>query len=80
MAVGVRDRGVLAEAIPADVAHGDATLDRPDQERLSEDPGGEWRLALKAEGPDRPRENAVTTFIDGVFTNAPPGKLFHGTD
>ncbi len=82
MAVGLRDRGVLAEGKPADVVVYDPdTVDCLDQERLFDYPAGEWRLVQKATGYDRIIVNGVTTFIDGECTDETPGRLLrHGTD
>jgi N-acyl-D-aspartate/D-glutamate deacylase len=81
-AVGLRDRGVLAEGKPADVIVYDPdTVDCLDQERLFDYPGDEWRLVQKATGYDRIIVNGVTTFIDGQCTDETPGRLLrHGTD
>jgi N-acyl-D-aspartate/D-glutamate deacylase len=81
-AVGLHDRGVLAEGKPADVIVYDPdTVDCLDQERLFDYPAGEWRLVQKAKGYDRIIVNGVTTFIDGQCTDATPGRLLrHGTD
>ena len=82
MAVGLKDRGVLAEGKPADVIVYDPdTVDCLDQERLFDYPADEWRLVQKAKGYDRIIVNGVTTFIDGECTDATPGQLLrHGTD
>ncbi len=81
MAVGLKDRGFLAEGKPADVIVYDPdTVDCLDQERLFDYPADEWRLVQKAKGYDRIIVNGVTTFIDGVCTDATPGQLLrHGT-
>ncbi|MBL7490434.1 amidohydrolase family protein [Frankia sp. AgB1.9] len=80
MAMGLRDRGSLAEGKPADVIVYD--LDRLEalpQERLFDYPADEWRLVQKAVGYDRIIVNGRTTFVDGVCTDATPGKLLrHG--
>ncbi|ADP81174.1 N-acyl-D-amino-acid deacylase family protein [Pseudofrankia inefficax] len=79
-AMGLRDRGSLAEGRPADVIVYD--LDRLEalpQERLFDYPADEWRLVQKAVGYDRIIVNGRTTFVDGVCTDATPGKLLrHG--
>ena len=82
MAVGLRDRGFLAEGMPADlVIYDPERVDCLDQERLFDYPAGEWRLVQKATGYDRILVNGQTTFIDGACTQATPGKLLrHGTD
>jgi N-acyl-D-amino-acid deacylase len=82
MAVGLKDRGYLAEGRPADVVVYDPdTVDALDQERVYDYPAGEWRLIQKATGYDRIIVNGETTFIDGECTDATPGKLLrHGTE
>ena len=82
LALGLRDRGVLAEGKPADVIVYDPdTIDALPQERLFDYPAGEWRLVQKSVGYNRIIVNGVTTFIDGECTNATPGRLLrHGTD
>ena len=81
MALGLKDRGVLAEGKPADVViYNPDTIDALDQERLFDYPADEWRLVQKAVGYDRIIVNGVTTFIDGECTDATPGKLLrHGS-
>ncbi len=80
-AVGIKDRGYLAEGKPADViVYDPETVDALPQERLFDYPAGEWRLVQKATGYDRIIVNGVTTFIDGECTEATPGKLLrHGS-
>jgi N-acyl-D-aspartate/D-glutamate deacylase len=80
MAIGLRDRGFLAEGRPADVIVYDPdTVDALPQERLFDYPAGEWRLVQKAVGYDRIIVNGRTTFIDGVCTAETPGALLrHG--
>lgn len=79
-AVGLRDRGSLAEGMPADVIIYDPeTVDALPQERLFDYPADEWRLVQKAVGYDRIIVNGKTTFIDGKCTDETPGKLLrHG--
>jgi N-acyl-D-aspartate/D-glutamate deacylase len=81
MAVGLRDRGSIAEGKPADVIVYDPdTVDALPQERLFDYPAGEWRLVQKAVGYDRIIVNGQTTFVDGVCTDETPGKLLrHGS-
>ncbi|MBL7499556.1 N-acyl-D-amino-acid deacylase family protein [Frankia nepalensis] len=81
MAVGLRDRGSIAEGRPADVIVYDPnTVDALPQERLFDYPAGEWRLVQKAVGYDRVIVNGKTTFVHGVCTAETPGKLLrHGT-
>lgn len=75
-AVGLRDRGVLAEGKPADVIVYDPDkIDALPQERLFDYPAGEWRLVQKAVGYDRIIVNGVTTFVDGQCTHETPGRL-----
>lgn len=82
MAAGLKGRGSLTEGAPADVVVYDPeTVDSLPQERAWDYPAGEWRLIQKAVGYDRIVVNGVTTFVDGVCTEATPGKLLrHGTD
>ncbi|PXA82875.1 aminoacylase [Nostoc sp. 3335mG] len=79
-AAGLRNRGYLAEGMPADIiVYDPETIDSLPQERLWDYPAGEWRLVQKAKGYDRIIVNGVTTFIDGACTQATPGKLLrHG--
>jgi N-acyl-D-aspartate/D-glutamate deacylase len=81
MAVGLRDRGALAEGKPADVIVYDPdTVDALDQERVWDYPANEWRLIQRSTGYDRTIVNGVTTFVDGECTDAVPGRLLrHGT-
>jgi N-acyl-D-aspartate/D-glutamate deacylase len=81
-ALGLKDRGVLAEGRPADVIVYDyETLDALPQERAFDYPADEWRLIQKAKGYEHIIVNGVTTFIDGECTNATPGRLLRrGTD
>jgi N-acyl-D-amino-acid deacylase len=80
-AIGLRDRGTLAEGRPADVIVYDPdTVDALPQERLFDYPAGEWRLVQKATGYERIIVNGVTTFIDGECTGETPGHLLrHGS-
>ena len=80
-AVGLRDRGSLAEGRPADVIVYDLeNLEALPQERLFDYPADEWRLVQKAVGYERIIVNGKTTFIDGKCTDETPGKLLrHGT-
>jgi N-acyl-D-aspartate/D-glutamate deacylase len=82
LAAGLKGRGFLAEGAPADVVvYNPETIDSTPQERVYDYPAGEWRLIQKAIGYDRIIVNGRTTFIDGVCTEATPGKLLrHGTD
>ncbi len=79
-AMGMKDRGYLAEGAAADVIVYDyETLDCLPPERLWDYPAGEWRLVQKATGYDRIIVNGKTTFIDGECTDETPGRLLrHG--
>ena len=79
-ALGLADRGHLAEGLPADlVVYDPETVDALPQERLFDYPADEWRLVQKATGYDRIVVNGVTTFVDGECTQATPGDLLrHG--
>jgi N-acyl-D-amino-acid deacylase len=79
-AVGLRDRGWLAEGKPADIIIYDPDkVGAGPQERLFDYPADEWRLVQKAVGYDRIIVNGTITFENGVCTNATPGKLLrHG--
>ena len=80
-AVGLKDRGILAEGKPADlIVYNPDSVEALEQERLFDYPAGEWRLVQRATGYDRIIVNGVTTFIDGQCTQQTPGKLLrHGT-
>jgi N-acyl-D-aspartate/D-glutamate deacylase len=79
-AAGLKDRGYLAEGMPADIIIYDAaTVDSLPQERLWDYPAGEWRLVQKAKGYSHIIVNGEITFLDGVCTQATPGQLLrHG--
>jgi N-acyl-D-aspartate/D-glutamate deacylase len=81
-AAGLKGRGILAEAAPADVVVYDPdTVDSLPRERVWDYPAGEWRLIQKAVGYDRIIVNGETTFVDGECTKATPGRLLrHGRD
>ena len=80
MAAGLKNRGWLAEGLPADIIIYDPeTVDSLPQERLWDYPANEWRLVQKAKGYSHIIVNGEITFIDGECTNATPGKLLrHG--
>ena len=80
-AAGLKGRGHLAVGMPADIIVYDLeALDSLPAERVWDYPAGEWRLIQKAKGYDRIIVNGQTTFVDGVCTQATPGKLLrHGT-
>ncbi len=83
-AAGFRDRGWLAEGLPADVVVYDlARLKRLpdwwDSEVVHDFPGGEWRRIQRAEGYHWTIVNGEITFENGKCTGAVPGKLLrHG--
>jgi len=80
MAAGLKNRGWLAEGLPADIVIYDPdTVDSLPGERLWDYPANEWRLVQKATGYHHIIVNGVETFRDGVCTNETPGKLLrHG--
>jgi N-acyl-D-amino-acid deacylase len=77
---GFRDRGVLAEGMPADLVVYDFDHLRCTPPEIVRDfPGGEWRRIQKAEGYRWIFVNGEPTFIDGESTGATPGRLLrHG--
>jgi N-acyl-D-amino-acid deacylase len=79
-AAGLRNRGWLAEGLPADIVVYDLdALESLPQERLWDYPAGEWRLVQKARGYSHIIVNGEITFIDGECTQATPGRLLrHG--
>ena len=80
MAAGLKDRGHIAEGLPADIIIYDpATVDSDPAERLWDYPAGEWRLVQKARGYHHIMVNGTVTFNDGECTGETPGKLLrHG--
>src|SRR4029077_2218473 len=80
MAAGLKDRGHLAEGMPADIIVYDPdTIDSLPPERVRDYPAGEWRLIQKAKGYSHIMVNGQVTFIDGECTKATPGRLLrHG--
>ena len=51
----------------------------PNRKNVFDYPADEWRLVQKAIGYESIIVNGTTTFIDGVCTDATPGKLLrHG--
>ncbi|MCP5178929.1 MAG: amidohydrolase family protein [Pseudomonadales bacterium] len=79
-AAGMRNRGWLAEGMPADIVVYE--LDRlalhPIQ-RVHDWPGGAWHFDRKADGWRIIMVNGEITFVDGVCTGATPGRLLrHG--
>tara|TARA_A100001037_G_C15138069_1_gene632161 strand:- start:1319 stop:3019 length:1701 start_codon:yes stop_codon:yes gene_type:complete len=79
-AAGIRDRGYLAEGMPADLLVYDFNdLKILDPEPMYDFPADDWRLACKAEGYRYTIVNGEITFKDSICTNATPGKLLrHG--
>ena len=79
-AAGIRDRGYLAEGMPADIVIYDLdamALEAPT--RAFDWPGGAWRLDRRAQGWRWTIVNGEITFIDGECTGRTPGKLLrHG--
>jgi N-acyl-D-amino-acid deacylase len=80
MAAGLKDRGHLAEGLPADIIVYDPdTVGSDPAERLWDYPAGEWRLVQKARGYKHIMVNGTVTFVDGECTGETPGKLLrHG--
>lgn len=80
-AAGLKNRGVLAEGMPADIiVYNYGELDSLPAERVWDYPAGEWRLIQKAKGYEYIIVNGQITFINGECTQATPGKLLrHGT-
>ena len=76
---GIKDRGTLTEGAPADVVIYDLDGLRqvPDgiYETLNDVPGGDWRRVRRAEGYRWTLVNGEITFVDGVCTDATPGRL-----
>lgn len=79
-AAGLKGRGYIAEGMAADIIVYDPnTIGSTPQERLWDYPAGEWRLVQKATGYNYIIVNGAITFVDGVCTQATPGKLLrHG--
>jgi N-acyl-D-aspartate/D-glutamate deacylase len=76
IAAGFRDRGFLAEGMPADILVYDLERLRIlPEEKLYDFPAGDWRLACKADGYRYIMVNGVVTFVDGVCTGRTPGRL-----
>ena len=80
MAAGLKNRGHLAEGMPADIiVYDPETLDMAPAERAWDYPANEWRLIQKPIGYSHIIVNGEITFIDGECTDATPGKLLrHG--
>jgi N-acyl-D-aspartate/D-glutamate deacylase len=83
-AAGFRDRGWLAEGLPADVVVYDLSRlkrlpDWWDSEVVHDFPGGEWRRIQRADGYHWTIVNGEITFENGKCTGATPGNLLrHG--
>ena len=77
---GFRDRGVLAEGLPADIVVYDLENLRCTPPEIVHDfPANEWRRIQKAEGYRWIFVNGEATFIDGECTGETPGRLLrHG--
>ena len=70
MAAGLKDRGHIAEGLPADIIIYDpATVDSDPAERLWDYPAGEWRLVQKARGYHHIMVNGTVTFNDNNPSN-----------
>jgi N-acyl-D-aspartate/D-glutamate deacylase len=79
-AAGLRDRGFIAEGMPADIVVYDLdALELLPSERVADWPGGAWRLDRRARGWRWTIVNGQITFEDGVCSGATPGRLLrHG--
>ena len=79
-AAGLRDRGVLAPGMAADVIVYDLSRIRrvPDwtvAEIVRDQPAGEWRRVQRADGYHWTLVNGVVTFEGNACTGATPGRL-----
>ena len=81
MAAGLKNRGWIAQGMPADIIVYDYDeIDSLPCERAWDYPAGEWRLIQKAKGYEHILVNGVETFTDGECTEATPGMLLrHGS-
>ena len=79
-AAGIRDRGYLAEGMPADIVIYDLDeLELLPATRAYDWPGDAWHLDRRAKGWRYTLVNGEITFIDGECTGKTPGKLLrHG--
>ena len=73
---GLRDRGRIAEGLPADLVLFDPARVGYRQERTRDDlPGGAWRLYAEADGIESVFVNGTRIVDGGQFTGATPGTL-----
>lgn len=79
-AAGIRDRGYLAEGMPADIVIYDLDeMELLPSTRAYDWPGDAWHLDRRAKGWRYTLVNGEITFIDGECTGKTPGKLLrHG--
>jgi N-acyl-D-amino-acid deacylase len=81
-AAGFQDRGTLRVGAPADIVVYDLAKLAVDPHWIGEVvhdlPGGEWRRVSHARGYRAILVNGVTTFENGICTEATPGKLLRG--
>jgi N-acyl-D-amino-acid deacylase len=77
---GLRDRGFIAEGLPADIVVYDLeALELLPSERVADWPAGAWRLDRRARGWRWTIVNGEITFEDGECVGATPGRLLrHG--
>lgn len=80
-AAGLLDRGHLAEGMPADVVVYDyKNLEKCEEEKVYDFPGGEWRRIRRAKGYKFTIVNGEITFEGQECTGATPGHLLrHGS-
>jgi len=79
-AAGIRDRGYLAEGMPADIViYNLDEMELLPPTRAYDWPGDAWHLDRRAKGWRYTLVNGEITFIDGECTGKTPGKLLrHG--
>ncbi len=79
-AAGIRDRGYLAEGMPADIViYNLDEMELLPSTRAYDWPGDAWHLDRRAKGWRYTLVNGEITFIDGECTGKTPGKLLrHG--
>ena len=79
-AAGLKNRGYIAEDMPADIiVYDPQNIDSLPAERAWDYPADEWRLIQKAKGYNYIIVNGEVTFIDGECTQKTPGRLLrHG--
>jgi len=77
---GLRDRGSIAEGMPADIVVYDLeALELLPAQRVADWPAGAWRLDRRARGWRWTIVNGEITFEDGECVGATPGRLLrHG--